>query len=256
MTGKIDKRRSLGIKPSIGFFACFKCGVRGSLPDGWWDAAPAAPKPDPEQPPVDLGPPPGFELLGTRDAFASIMLRVPREYMLGRGVTRSIMNDVGVGACLFGKFAGRVVVPCIDIDNETWLGFSARDWTGKQEPKYRYPRGMPRAKFLWNQVALYRESDDPVLIVEGVFDALPYWPQAVACLGKPGDVHRQLMAESERPIAVCLDGDAWQEGLALSEFLKVCGRRAGFVRLPPCTDPNTVDHNWLREEAKRCTRSS
>ncbi|HYM56032.1 MAG TPA: hypothetical protein VES97_11765 [Solirubrobacteraceae bacterium] len=249
LTGKEDRRQSLGIKPSIGFFSCFKCGARGHLPDDFV-VGPEKPK---EAREFDLGPPPGYEELWSDDAFTSIMLRQPREYLLRRGITRDVMAGAQVGACLYGKLSGRVVVPCFDLDGETWLGFSARDWTDKQDPRYRYPIGMPRAKFLWNQVALYRETDAPALIVEGVFDALPYWPDAVACLGKPGDVHRALMAESDRPLAVCLDGDAWEEGAMLVEFLKLHGRRAGYVRLPPCTDPNTVDRTWLREEAKRCT---
>jgi hypothetical protein len=115
---------------------------------------------------------------------------------------------------------------------------------------------MQRAKFLYNQAALYVETDAPVLIVEGVFDALPYWPHAVACLGKPGEVHRWLMTEAKRPIAVVLDGDAWEEGWGLSEWLRTeVNVPVGFVRLPPCTDPGSVDPAWLREEAKQCTRS-
>jgi hypothetical protein len=251
-TGKVDKRRSLGIKPAIGFFSCFKCGVRGSLPDAW-DLLPIVKEPKSELP-VDLGPPPGYEPMWVDDAFSSVILSAPRDYLVGRGISREIIADAEVGACLLGKFGGRVVVPCFDLDGETWLGFSARDWTGTQVPKYRYPAGMPRAKFLYNQVALYREDESPVLIVEGVFDALPYWPDAVACLGKPGDVHRALLAETERPVAVCLDGDAWEEGAMLAEFIKLHGRQAGYVRLPPCTDPNTVPRDWLREEASRCIR--
>jgi hypothetical protein len=256
LTGKADKRQSLGIKPSIEFFQCFKCGTRGRLPE----------QEDLFQPVVEEIKTPvaedikiireAFEPLWTDDSWNSIFLETPVGYLKGRGVSREIVRDAQIGAALSGWFAGRVVVPVLDLDERTWLGFSARDWTDKQKLRYRYPRGMERAKFLYNQVALYRESDHPVMIVEGVFDALPYWPDAVACLGKPGELHTRLLCEEDvkRPIAVCLDGDAWEEGWALSEVLKLYGRQAGYVRLPPCMDPNTVDKVWLKEEVKRCIR--
>jgi DNA primase len=256
LTGKEDKRASLGIKPGIAFFTCFKCGARGRLPDD--DVltsfkAIVEPKAEGE---VTFEAPPGFEALGDDDAWTSTFLEEPREYMGKRGISRATIISAGIGAVVFGKLAGRIVVPCFDLDGDTWLGYSARDWTGKQDPKYKYPYGMQRQRFLYNQGALYKDTDEPVMIVEGVFDALPYWPNAVACLGKPGETHRKLLADEAitRPIAVCLDGDAHEEGWSLSEILKLNGRRSGFVHLPPCTDPCSVDREWLKQEARQCTK--
>lgn len=255
-TGKMDKRQSLGIKPAIEFFSCFKCGARGRLPetqDELW-----APPKDDTNPEADVLAEDlkecrdHFEPLWEDDAWTSVFLEEPVNYLKGRGISQEIVRGARIGACLDGKFAGRIVVPIHDIDQRTWLGFSARDWTNKQFLRYRYPRGMERAKFLYNQAALYRESDQPALVVEGVFDALPYWPDAVACLGKPGDVHFALLTEAERPLAICLDGDAWEEAWSLSEKLRLYGRPAGYVQLPPCADPNTVEPGWLREEAIKC----
>jgi len=249
-SGKPDRRQSLGIKPKISFFMCFKCGAKGRLPDAL-SRSMLEKGPD-ESPPPIKGPPDGYEPIWTDDVWTSLYLETPRAYLERRGVSRAIAKSSRIGIAVDGRYASRVIVPCLDLDGSTWLGFSARDWTDKQELRYRYPRGMQRAKFLYNQVALYTETDAPVIIVEGVFDALPYWPNAVACLGKPGELHERLMAEASRPIAVCLDGDSWEEGFILSEKLKLEGRQAGYVQLPPCTDPNTVDRAWLMEEAKKC----
>lgn len=248
-TGKPDRRQSLGLKPAISFFMCFKCGARGRLPDeAPWPVQQA----HTDEAPKVIKRPPHFEPIWTDDAWSSLFLEAPRQYLTSRGVTRETCEQARIGIALEGTFAMRVIVPVFDLDGCTWLGFSARDWTNKQELRYRYPRGMQRAKFLFNQAALYVETDEPIMIVEGVFDALPYWPNAVACLGKPGDLHRQFMAEARRPIAVCLDGDAWEEGWALSEWLRLEVSQVGYVQLPPCTDPGSVDHAWLREEVKRC----
>ena len=72
----------------------------------------------------------------------------------------------------------------------------------------------------------------------------------VACLGKPNEAHLALLQEARRPVVVVLDGDAWEEGEALSLRLRFEGLRAGFVRLPPKTDPDEVSPalvwDWAR----------
>lgn len=256
-TGKPDRRQSLGIKPVISFFMCFKCGTRGRLrevPDDVLVMEARAAKLRGEAPPPIKAPPEGFEPIWDEDAWSSLFLEEPRSYLAGRGVTREIAQEAQIGICSDGYLAQRIIVPVLDIDQHTWLGYSARDWTSKQDPRYRYPRGMARGVLLYNWAALYEPTDVPLIFVEGVFDALPYWPDASAALGKPGDYHRRLLLGAERPIAVCLDGDAWEEGWALSEYLQLNGKPAGAVRLPPGSDPNNVDHDWLREEARRCTQ--
>jgi hypothetical protein len=251
-TGKPDKRQSLGIKPLIAFFACFKCGVRGRLREVPDDVLVLARRADPDAPKPIKGPPDGYEELAPD--WDSIMLQAPRRYLEGRGVGLDVVRDARVGCAMVGKFRGRVIVPVLDVDERTWLGFSARDWTDRQEPRYMYPRGMARGVLLYNWAALYVVTDEPLILVEGVFDALPYWPDGSATLGKPGDYHRRLLADASRPVAVCLDGDAHEEGWALAEYLQLQGSRAGSVRLPPGSDPNTVERPWLREEARRCIR--
>lgn len=254
-TGKTDKRQSLGIKPAIAFFMCFKCGVRGRLRDVPDDvlvleAKLAKQNADVVQP--IKGPPDGYEPIADEEAWTSIFLETPRKYLQARGVTREIAKAAKIGICDQGRLAQRIVVPVLDVDRTTWLGYSARDWTNKQDPRYRYPKGMARGVLLYNWAAIYEVTDVPLIFVEGVFDALPYFPDSSASLGKPGDYHRRLLLDARRPIAVCLDGDAWEEGWALAEYLRLNDKTAGAVRLPPATDPNSVDHNWLREESIKC----
>lgn len=253
-TGKPDKRQSLGIKPSIAFYACFKCGVRGRLRDVPDDVLVLEARLAKQQgDPIPIkGPPPGYEPIWTRDTWTSIFMETPRAYLLKRGVTREIAKAAQLGVCTEGKLAQRIVAPVFDVDQRTWLGFSARDWTDRQDPRYRYPKGMARGVLLYNWAAIYERTDVPLIFVEGIFDALPYWPDCSASLGKPNDYHRRLLLGARRPIAVCLDGDAWREGWTLSEYLKLNDKPSGCVRLPPATDPNNVDHAWLREEAMRC----
>ena len=104
---------------------------------------------------------------------------------------------------------------------------------------------------MFNEAALAEVTDEPALVVEGPFDALAYWPQAVAVLGKPTEPQMLTLLRAVRPVVVVLDGDAWQEAEMLAWRLRFEGQRAGWVRLPPMVDPDEVDPAWLREEARR-----
>lgn len=95
-------------------------------------------------------------------------------------------------------------------------------------------------------------------MVEGVPDAIPYWPDAVSCLGKPSEEQIRLLTHAKRPVVMCLDGDAWRLGRRVAERLAYDEVQASFVRLPPKTDPNNqaINHGpaWLIERAAEAVR--
>lgn len=260
VVGKVDRRQSLSVKPSIYYYKCLRCLTRGRLPEDEDEVsslvAAEEMRADPELTarPKVIDPPDGYELLGVRDAWEAMSLEHVTGYLVRRGVTFEAARRARVGVTFEGRYRNRIVVPVLDADEETWLGFSARDLTGDAFAKYLYPPGMDRGKLLYNQAAVYVESEEPLIAVEGVFDALPYFPDAVGFLGKPGKAQLDILLDSSRPVAVCLDGDAHEEGWAVAEMLKFQGLRAGAVRLPPGMDPNTVDRAWLRDEARRSVR--
>lgn len=250
-TGKADRRGSFSVHVGSGFFHCFKCGVRGRLDgyEGW--------EPTDEEEAAALAareasrkPPEGYEELARGSAAEAFAYRKARAYLEGRGLTdRRVWREAHVGATLEGQYAKRVIVPLLTPDGE-WAGYVARDWTGNARIPYLYPENMDRQQ-LYNHRALLEPSERPVLVVEGVMDALALWPDAVAVLGKPSDPQVWALADCGRPVAVCLDGDAWREGEELAMRLQLEGQRAGNVRLPPKKDPDEVERQWLLEEARR-----
>lgn len=255
---------------------CFRCESRGRI--NMLIPAVAADLSEPSEPEHDFEPPPGFVALGMEPARSSLSCREPLDYLRRRGVSDFVVTEAQIGAVFEGErmHEGRIFVPILDSDNRTWRGWSARLWDrpksedpwddllglndpapvalGRKRwtpPKYLYPSGMDRAHLLYNSAALDDLTDEPLLLVEGVFDALPYYPQAVAFLGKPSEEQVERLMRSERPLVACLDGDAWQIGEMLSMRLRFAGRTAGWVKLPPKEDPGTVDPSWLLTEAER-----
>jgi len=174
-----------------------------------------------------------------------------RDYMHGRGIPEHVWHEAQVGACPFGFYAGRIVIPNL-MEDGSWYGYTTRAYD-KGVPKkqaYKYPQGTWRGEVLHNQPALWEDSEEVVYIVEGAFDALFHWPHAVAVLGMPSATQVEILSQSKRPMSVVLDADAWLKGYALSLQLRLAGCRASCVKLLDGADPDEVDGAWLWEEAR------
>lgn len=242
--GTADTRHSFGVKEATGRWHCYRCESWGYLRgDGFVPRLVPKPTVTGFQPPSHYISILSDKLVGSKVAQAGV------DYVRKRRVPEVCWQDAAIGLALTGVDAYRVIVPCLNPDG-SWWGWFGRSWV-PCDLGYKTAPGMSREK-LYNARALAVETERPVLVVEGVLDALPYWPDAVACLGKPGEPQFDRLLDARRPVAVCLDGDAWEEARVLAWRLKMRGRRAGFVRLPAASDPNSIDQDWLRAAAAEC----
>ena len=167
-----------------------------------------------------------------------------RRYLKDRGISETIAFASEIGACSTGYWANRVIVPC--YSGCRLMGWSARSLYQNVRPKYLYPKGMARRKMVFNQDALHEQTDAPLFVVEGVFDALALYPNSVALLGKPSNEHTDLFIGSTRHFVVAFDGDAHEECWAFATKLKMLGLRVSWVKLPPAEDPSSMGNNWIK----------
>lgn len=249
--GKRDRDRCLSVHAGGGGWHCFRCNTRGRVRlegDHFIEAAVEAAA----QPPEAIDPPPGFVPLGEGAGLTALSLEPARAYLRSRRLDPEVCRAAGIGACVSGPCAGRVVVPVLAEDGRTWVGYSARLWQAKcdKRQKYRNAVGEWKSKVVYNATALAVETDEPVYVVEGVFDALAHWPHAVAVLGDATEQQAGILARSCRPVVVVPDGDAWRKGWALAQWLRLHGAQAGSIQLPAGVDPDEVDAAWLWEEAR------
>jgi len=278
LDGKADQKKSLGYNSETGGFNCFKCSMRGCLPLTYrnrlgeideFALATRQPVPAPEQEVVQLaeGYQPIFEapyasnpIWGwARDYLTAPRGAITQQGAKARGLSHEVCASAWVGACAFGRLTGRVVVPIPDYRNPEgpWRGWVSRYALGKKiDRPYLYPKFMDRIGLLYNEPVLYEETNRPVYIVEGTLDALALWPDAVAVLGKPLESQMALLVQARRPLVVCLDGDAWEQGQALAWQLQFSGKKAGNIRLGPKVDPDEVSREWLDQEAQRVLASA
>lgn len=248
--GSVDRNFSLAVQVASSVFTCWRCGSKGKLGT---DLSEDIPLPQAKAVPEErkvFEPPDGFETFAALRG--SIAAAPAWDYILGR-LPEEVVVRYGLGVCMFGRQGGRVVVPLTYADGG-WSGWVGRDYTGRQRPKYLYPSGMSRG-VMFNASVLTRETEEPALVVEGCFDALPHLAGAdlVACLGKPTALHVETLLAAQRPLAIALDGDAWLEAYALAMQLRHCGLRAGHIHFPPGTDPGDMkDTGELLELAHHC----
>lgn len=247
--GTPDKKQSWGFDLRTLRHHCFRCGNWGYLteaPDAFDHIDLNA---EDEKPVEEIKPPMGFMRAAQEPARSSISAQPAIRYLLSRGVTKQIAIESQVGLTLEGFYANRIIVPLLNGDK--WDGWVGRVWkTHRNVVTYRYPKGMKRGETMFNLAALAVETDDPLLVVEGCFDALPHWPHAVSCLGKPTDWQFEQLLKARRPIVVALDGDAWTEGWGLATRLAMEGKQATSLHLPPVSDPGDMKSGELMTQAR------
>jgi hypothetical protein len=236
---KHDHNKCCWVNATSGVFGCWRCGLKGKL--GNYEPREIV-VPDS----LELGAPAGYVPLGRGPGATALSLQRARAYLAER-CRPELWAPREIGACTQGKYLGRIIVPVLGDDQE-WLGWVGRDWTGQALRKYTYPAGFQRGMNFYNGEALYQQTEEPVLITEGIFDALAHWPNAVAVMGKPSHWQMEALQACERPIAIVLDGDARYESWAVAAKLRLYGQRAVSIPLEPLQDPNQVPVEVLRQK--------
>lgn len=251
IVNKVDRKACLSVSLRSGYWKCYRCGENGrigsdDLPmDNSSREAPARE----EKPAVNL--PEGFVPLWEPEGAAIACKPAMRYLRKDRvGITDSIIRSARIGACIRGRYAGRIVVPIYRAGK--LAGYMTRVWKKKPPPSvrtYLYSDDFERDITLYNEEALYITTDEPVYVVEGIFDTFPFWPNGVAVLGKVSGGQMSMFMNARRPIFVVMDGDAHREGTALAMHLRLAGKRAAALRLPAGLDPDET-HEHVKQRAK------
>jgi DNA primase len=131
--------------------------------------------------------------------------RKPLEYLSQRGVSKKEILKWKMGYCDTGRYSGRIIVPSFNKDGNVNY-FIARSYVGHQR-KYLNPRA--NKDVIFNQLSI--DWDSPVILVEGVFDAIVAGENAIPILGSTlRDTTKlfQAIAINDTPVYLALDEDA------------------------------------------------
>lgn len=264
--GKADTKASFAVSVKTGYYRCLRCRLRGFLPGHERFI------PDAEQQAADRKAkegdvecrrlPKGFHLLDSEPAVSSRVAQPAIQFLNTRKIGRDLRVRAGIGACLLPgtRFYGRVICPLTGDDGQL-VGFVGRAWDKHAETPYLYPMGMHRGEILYGAELVTRQTDDPLVIVEGFFDALYLSSDgdAAAVLGTPSEAQMDILVEADRPVVFVLDGDAWKLGYAVAQRLRAAslaqGKRGRFaaLRLDPGADPDELPPSEIFQAAREAT---
>ena len=110
-----------------------------------------------------------------------------------------------MGYCSKGKYGGRIIIPSFNNDGSCNY-FIARSYVGHGRRYLNPPCGRD---IIFNELNI--DWDEPVIIVEGVYDAIVAGDNAIPILGSTLREESKLfqaMAIHDTPVYIALDPDA------------------------------------------------
>ena len=129
----------------------------------------------------------------------------PLQYLYDRGVTKEDILMWKIGYCTEGRYGGRIVVP--SFNNSGNLNyFIARSYVGH---KMKYLNPPISKNIIFNE--LFVDWDEPVVLVEGLFDAIVAGQNAIPILGSTLREESKLFQAivlNDTPVFLALDDDA------------------------------------------------
>ncbi len=126
-------------------------------------------------------------------------------YLSSRGIGRREILKWKIGYCKEGRYAGRIIIPSFDVEGHCNY-FIARSYVGHS---YRYLNPPADRDIVFNELMI--DWDEPVVLVEGVFDAIAAGGNAIPILGSTLRERSRLfqaIAVHDTPVYMALDGDA------------------------------------------------
>ena len=163
------------------------------------------------------------------DKIAQIEAKHALKFLKKRGITQDDIIKYNIGFCKEGKYNDRVIIPSYD-NNKRLNYFIARDYKEPSLQKYKNPPVSAKDVIGFE---LYINWDAPIILVEGIFDALTIKRNVIPLFGKVihGKLMEKLVKSSVNRIYIALDVDAKRDALKQAEMLMSYGKEVYFVEM-------------------------
>ncbi len=148
-------------------------------------------------------------------------------YLQNRGITKGDVVRYGIGYCDEGLYANRVIIPSYDFNGE--LNYFVGRSIYKDGMKYKNP---PVSKDIIG-FDLFINWDEPIILCEGVFDAITIKRNAIPLFGKtiPKSLKKKIYEKKVKKIYILLDKDAISDAIKITDDLMKNGIDVYFVSL-------------------------
>ena len=137
-------------------------------------------------------------------------------YLRQRNIGSIDILRYSIGYCSSNGYSNRIIIPSYDADGKLNY-FIARDMFPNSKFKYKNPP-MSKDTVCFEMFVNWNE---PIVLVEGVFDAIAIRNNAIPLLGKfpSKTLVMRLVEKKVKKIYVALDEDARKDAIKLSKFL-------------------------------------
>jgi len=163
------------------------------------------------------------------DKVAQIEAKHALRFLKKRNISSDDIIKYNIGFCKEGKYEYRVIVPSYDEQGKLNY-FIARDYKEPSLQKYKNPPASAKDVIGFE---LYINWDAPIILVEGMFDALTIKRNVIPLFGKVihGKLMEKLVKSSVDRIYIALDNDARRDALKQAEMLMSYGKEVYLVEM-------------------------
>jgi len=162
------------------------------------------------------------------DRVTSLEAKRAIRFLKKRNITHEDIVKYNIGFCYEGSYKDRVIIPSYD-ENGSINYFIARAFIDGIQ-KYKNPPIDAKSAIGWE---LYINWDAPIVLCEGMFDALTIKRNVIPLFGKI--IHEKLMKKLVRStvnrIYIALDPDAIKNALKYAQELMTYGKEIYLVEL-------------------------
>jgi DNA primase len=168
-------------------------------------------------------------------------------YLTKRGITIKDIIKYNIGYCKEGLYAQRVIIPSYNSDGSLNY-FVSRSYYPENKMKYKNPPISKNIICFESQV----NWKEPIILCEGVFDAITIKRNAIPLLGKfpSKQLVEKIFMSGVNNIIISLDNDAMAEALKAAEYFRKNGIN---VKMMYLKDKDAADMGYenFYEELKK-----
>jgi DNA primase len=165
---------------------------------------------DSEEEKIELRLPSEFKSLLHEPKGLNPTYKKAKHYADSRGITTEDIIRYNIGYADSGIYSGRIIIPSYDVNNKLNY-FIARSVFEEEKFKYKNPPVSKNVIMFENQI----NWNEPITLVEGVFDAMAVKRNSIPILGKfiPKKLMENIYDKGVKNINILLDKDAQEIAL-------------------------------------------
>ena len=169
----------------------------------------------------------------------NIIGRQAWSYLKNRGITIEDIEKYNIGYCEYGRYAKMIIIPSYDKNGQLNY-YTGRSFEKDPYIKYKNPEAsrniIPNEHLInWNL---------PLVICEGMFDAIAIKRNAIPLLGKniQSELMKKIVTSTIEKIYIALDTDAMKQTLKFAEEFMNEGKEVYLIDLKD-KDPSEMGFN-------------